>query len=260
MAAWQVLWIVLMFTTGGLNAIIASFTGFTLFRTACRYSVVILLLVLLWAAERLTAWERNAAGRMPPETLRIGSLTVAAAVCLLVLWDQVPRSPTPEQTGAIARQVESDREFVRRMEDSLPDGAMVFQLPVMEYSGQAIPGIPPYDHFRPYLYSRDLKFSFGNLPGDARDAWQMESQKRLVEGAAVDQQAQQIRFNIGNVRRAVDEIRKQGFVALYINRNGFPDRGRGLADALLELGYDKPPIYSAAGDMACIVLDRPAGK
>ena len=258
-AAWQVLWIVLMFTTGGINAIIASFTGFTLFRTACRYSVVILLLVLLWAAQRLTAWERNTAKKMAPDTLRIAVLTLAASLCLLVLWDQVPRAPTVEQTRAIALQVDSDRGFVGKMEGFLPAGGMVFQLPVMEYSGQAIPGVPPYDHFRPYLYSKDLKFSFGALPGDPRNAWQMQVQQLLVDGAAIDQQRQLIRFKPDNVRAAIERIRKEGFAALYVNRNGFPDRGKGLFDTLLELGYEKPPIYSAAGDMACIVFgDQPA--
>ena len=41
MEAWQVLWIVLCFSTGGLNAILGA-AGFTLFRTGCRYSIVIL--------------------------------------------------------------------------------------------------------------------------------------------------------------------------------------------------------------------------
>jgi hypothetical protein len=56
------------------------------------------------------------------------------------------------------------------------------------------------------------------------------------------------------VRQAVDEIRSKGFAAIYVNRNGFPDRGKGLFDALLELGYDAPPIYSPAGDLACIAI------
>jgi hypothetical protein len=81
-------------------------------------------------------------------------------------------------------------------------------------------------------------------------------QQKLVEGASVDQQAQQVRFVANNVRRAVDEMRGKGFAAIYVNRNGFPDRGKGLFDALLDLGYETPPIYSPAGDLACILLDN----
>ena len=71
---------------------------------------------------------------------------------------------------------------------------------------------------------------------------------------AIDQQAQQVRFVADNVRRAVDEMRAKGFAAIYVNRNGFPDRGKGLEEALLALGYEKPPIRNATGDLACFIL------
>jgi hypothetical protein len=248
--AWWVLWIVLFFNTGGLNSLLAAFTGFTLFRTACRYSVVILVISLLYAAQRLSDWQRQAAGRYPADMLRIGTITAAIAACLLVIWDQVPRPPAAEQTALIAKLVESDRAFVGRLQATLPDKGMIFQLPVMD--GTPLPGVPASDHYRPYLYSTSLHWSNGALPGSKTLQWQQSVQQKLVTGATVDQQAQQVRFNIGNVRQAVDEMRQKGFAAIYVNRNGFPDRGKGLFDALLELGYDTPPIYSSAGDLACI--------
>jgi len=255
MEAWQVLWIVLCFSTGGLNSILGAF-GFTLFRTGCRYSVVILAIALLYAAQRLTALQRAAAFRTDPGTLRIGGLTAAAAASLVILWDQVPRAPTREQTATIARQIESDREFVARMEASLPPNAMVLQLPIMEFPEEPVPGVPPYDHFRPYLFSRQLRFSFGSMKGRPREQWQQAVQKQLLNGATLNQQTQQIQFNQNSVGTAVDEMRKQGFAAIYVNRNGFPDRGKGLEKSLLELGYLKPPIDSAAGDLVCIPLTR----
>ena len=255
MEAWQVLWIVLCFSTGGLNSILGAF-GFTLFRTGCRYSVVILAIALLYAAQRLTALQRVAAFRTDPGTLRIGGLTAVAAASLVILWDQVPRAPTREHTTTIARQIESDREFVARMEAALPSKAMVLQLPIMAFPEEPVPGVPPYDHFRPYLYSRQLRFSFGSMKGRPRDQWQQAVQKQLVNGATLNQQTQQIQFNQNSVGTAVDEIRKQGFAAIYVNRNGFPDRGKGLEKSLLELGYLKPPIDSAAGDLVCIPLTR----
>ena len=250
LAAWWVLWIVLFFNTGGLNSLIASFTGFTLFRTACRYSVMILVIVLLYAAQRLSAWQRTAETRLAPDILRIGMVTAASAACLLVLWDQVPRTPTAERTAQIARAVESDRSLVEKLEATLPPRAMVFQLPVTD--GTPLPGIGGSDHFRPYLYSRDLHWS-GN-PSSETLKWQQAVQQTLVEGASVDQQAGQLRFVTANVRKAVDGMRGKGFAAIYVNRNGFPDRGKGLFDALLDIGYEKPPIYSSAGDLACIPL------
>jgi hypothetical protein len=255
--AWWILWIVLFFNTGGLNSLIASYTGFTLFRTATRYSVVVLVIVLLYAAQRLSAWQRDAASRYPADVLKIGTLTAAVAASFLVLWDQVPRGPTAENTALTATLVDSDRAFVDRLEQALPERAMIFQLPVMD--GTPVPGVATHDHYRPYLYSTRLHWSHGALPGSETLQWQQSVQKQLVEGAAIDQQAQRVRFDISNVRRAVEEMRRRGFVAIYLNRNGFPDRGKGLIDALLELGFDTPPmIYSAAGDLTCILLgDRP---
>lgn len=252
---WQVLWIVLMFTTGGLNAIIGAL-GFTMFRTGARYSVVILAIVLLWAARRLSAIQAPADEKQPQAGLAISPVWAAAAIaaCGLILWDQVPRPPSREQIAEIERQVEADREFTGKMEAALPEGAMVFQLPVMEFPEGPIPGVPPYDHFRPYLFSKHLRFSFGSHKGRERERWQPAVQAKLFEGANLDQQAGIIRVNEANAKVAIDELKRLGFSAIYVNRNGFPDRGKGLEEALLALGYDKPPIRNAMGDLTCIVL------
>jgi len=256
MAAWQVLWIVLMFTTGGLNAIIASFTGLTLFRTACRYSVIILLLVLLWAVEKLTEWQRTATVRWPTDTVRIAVTTLAVALAGLVVWDQVPRAPTVQESETIAQQVRSDRHFVEAIEQALPAGAMVFQLPAMEASGNAIPGVPPYDHFRPYLYSRTLKFSFGATPGNDVSMWQQAVQRQLRTGAEIDHGNNSLRFVPANVAKALNEMKAAGFAAVYLNRRGFPDGAEGLEAALREIGYTKPLIESKLGDLACFELEH----
>jgi len=254
MAAWQVLWIVLFFNTGGLNSTVAAFTGFTLFRTACRYSVVILAIVLLYAAQRLSAWQRDATRRLPSDTLQIGLITAAIGLYLLILWDQVPRSPTADQQATIARQVAADRDFATRMEETLPAKAMVFQLPVMD--GSPLPGIPAYDHTRPYLYSKQLHYSFGAPNGSESEIWQQAVQQQLLAGAVLDQKVKQIRFLPKSVATAVDEMRNRGFAAIYVNRNGFPDLGKGLEQSLQELGYSKPPIVSTAGDLVCIPLKK----
>jgi len=255
--AWWLLWIVLMFTTGGLNAIAGAF-GFTMFRTGARYSVVILAIVLLWAARRLTTLEAETAPTGADLATKRLWMAAAAAICGLILWDQVPRAPSREQIAAIERQVAADQEFTEKMEAALPNGAMVFQLPVMEFPEAPIPGVPPYDHFRPYIFSNHLRFSFGTHKGRERERWQPAVQGKFFEGASLDQKAGIIRVKEANAKVAVDELKRLGFSAIYVNRNGFPDRGKGLEEALLALGYDKPPIRNATGDLACFVLEKPA--
>ena len=263
LAAWQVLWIVLCFSTGGLNSILGAL-GFTLFRTGCRYSIVILAIALLHAAQRLTALQQAASAREEFLAAQSGGkhrhadgngsatdraiaatampFTIAAALlCLVILWDQVPRSPTPKQTALIAGQVKADQEFVAQMEAALPPGAMVFQLPIMQFPEAPAPGMPPYDHLRPYISSplsgKHLRFSFGSMKGRPREQWQQDLGKVPFE-------------------KAVSQIADRGFAAIYLNRNGFPDQGKQIVEKLREMGFTKPRIDSSAGDLVCIPLTR----
>jgi hypothetical protein len=258
--AWWLLWIVLMFTTGGLNAILGAF-GFTMFRAGARYSIVILAITLLHAARRLTDWQQEsearamAAGR-PTDTITIATWTAAVGLVAVILFDQVPRAPTAETIAGIKHQVAADREFTETMESALPTEAMVFQMPVMEFPEAPLPGVPPYDHFRPYLFSKQLRFSFGSHKGREREKWQPAVHAKFFEGATIDQQAGMIRVKPDNARVAVQELKRLGFSAIYLNRNGFPDRGKGIEDALLELGSTRPPIRNATGELACIILEE----
>jgi Cdc6-like AAA superfamily ATPase len=76
------------------------------------------------------------------------------------------------------------------------------------------------------------------MKGRPREAWQQELGKRSLE-------------------EAVAEIEKRGFAAVYINRNGFPERAQPIEKALRAMGYSKPPIVSATGDLVCILLEKP---
>ena len=222
---WQVSWILAMFTTGGLNAIIGAF-GFTMFRTGCRYSVVILAIVLLFAARRMAS--------LPLRSGLASLLAILAAA--VVLWDQVPRPPDIKETQGIAFQIESDQEIVEKMEAALPPGAMVFQIPIMEFPESPAPGLSPYDHLRPYLFSNRLRYSFGSMKGREDTQWQRD----LTNLSLAD---------------AVAKLRGMGFRAILINRNGFPDKAKGFLQSLSTLGHSQV-IESPAGDLVCVVLAR----
>lgn len=222
--AWQVSWILLVFTTGGLNAI-AGALGFTMFRTGCRYSVVILAIVLLFAVLRMSA--------LPLRRGLAALLAILAAA--VVVWDQVPRPPSAKESEAIAFQIDSDRELVEKLEAALPRGAMVFQLPIMDFPESPVRGLSPYDHLRPYLFSKSLRFSFGSMKGREDTLWQKELEKLPLEGA-------------------VAKLREMGFRAILINRNGFPDRAKGFLESLQAGGHVRI-IESSAGDLVGVVLE-----
>ena len=123
------------------------------FRASTRYSIFILCLVLMYAARQLSlaAWARTA--------WAYGAATLLA---LVALWDQTPPFVTDSDLKATAQQVASDRQFTEDMERRLPAQAMVFQIPVMDFPESPGPNIGSYDHFRPYLYSNHLRYSFGS--------------------------------------------------------------------------------------------------
>ena len=253
--AWWVLWIIIMFTTGGLNAIIAAFTGFTLFRTAIRYSIVVLLLALLYTGSRLTAWQQQATTTVGLGCVKAIAVVATLAITALVLWDQLPRTPTAEQRATIADAVNSDRAFVATMEAALPFAAdgkkpMVFQLPVL--GGPRRPKIPTSHHFRPSLYGRDLHYSNGASGDTLR--WQLEVQRQLFCGVERGDLRQPMVLHKANVRKALAMLKQKGFAAVYVNRAGYDDRAAGLEAMLRQLGYDRF-IDSPRGDLLCVPLE-----
>jgi hypothetical protein len=51
----------------------------------------------------------------------------------------------------------------------------------------------------------------------------------------------------------VDKLEGYGFSAVYLNRNGFPDKGEGILKALQAMGRDDM-IQSDQGDLVCVIL------
>jgi len=158
---------------------------------------------------------------------------------LLALWDQMP---TMAQTRAnlteLSRMVDSDRQFTKEIEENLPKGAMVFQLPIVDYPESPSFGVSSSEQFRPYLHSKDLRFSFGAVKGRPWLAWQRE----LGEMSFPD---------------SIHRMESLGFAAVYVNRRGFQDRGESILNSFKELGYSKI-IESKAADIFCVLIHSAA--
>jgi hypothetical protein len=238
--AWMILWIVLYAVIGGLNCF-AGIGGVLLFRSSNRYSLFIATIALLWAARHISR-------------LKLPSPAVVVLPCLLTwvaLWDQIPgKKPAVDQsfpvapirldgeTAAVRTVVDSDRHFVEKLEAALPPRSMVFQLPVMDFPETPIRGVSAYEHLRPYLYSKTLRFSFGTAKGRPRERWQ----KAILEKSLPD---------------IVSELESYGFGAIYVHRGGFDDRGKELTAALAATGRDRI-IESERGDVFAVLLNPSA--
>jgi hypothetical protein len=224
--AFLILWIILFSNVGGLNSILGVL-GFQLLRTTTRYSIFIMAIVLMYAVQRLSLIK-----------FRIPMVAFVFAVLALVIawWDQTPPRVTDQDLQEIASKVASDRDFTEKMEQKLPANAMVFQLPVMDFPESPASGVGSYDHFRPYLYSQKLRFSFGAEKGRP----------------AADWQHQLVQQSFGDV---IMQLEGMGFAAIYLNRNGVPDKGASMIKALNEMGYGNI-IESRDGDLVCIFLQK----
>ncbi len=219
-----VLWTFLYATVGGVNGIVGV-AGFEMFRSTTRYCIVILCVALLFAVRRLSLISRRWNSPWP--------VVAPLLVGVIGVWEMLP--PTAgEDPSTTALIVNSDRQFAQTMESMLPKGAMVFQMPVMDYPENPVAGVPAYAHFRPFLYTKDLRYSFGSDKGRVQDAWQ-----HVITGLSPADQ--------------VAALERYGFSAIYINRGGYPDKGESLIAQYKAAGCDTV-IDSQLKDISFVVL------
>ncbi len=224
-------WVLAFASVGGITNILAFFTGLVLFRATNRFSIFLSALVLLFVVTRLGRWFSGRPGWL--------SLAAAGVIAAFGLVDQLPPAPGLEKQQRIARRIESDRELGRLLEGRLAPGAMVFQLPVMMF-----PESPPahmladYEHFRPYLATESLRFSYGMLRGRSRGRWQRDAETLPTD-------------------EFVRKLERYGFSALYFNRSGFPDRGEKLLGDLAAMGRTER-LDGKLGEQVVVMLQPSA--
>jgi hypothetical protein len=224
-----VLWALAYSAVGGLNAIVGAL-GFVWLRATNRFSVWVLAVVLLWSGVRLSHALRS---RPRPVSVLLAGLAVA-----IVLGDQLPLLAKAATLPALQRVVASDRAFTRSIEAALPRAAMVFELPVMDTpEGQPVGKATPHEQLRPYLYSTQLRFSYGSDKGRPREAWQRDAE--ALEPA--------------ELARALERI---GFAGVLVNRKGYEDGARQLRSELAAGGREQA-WESSDGDFLFVRL-RPA--
>jgi hypothetical protein len=104
----------------------------------------------------------------------------------------------------------------------------------MDFPENPIPGISAYEHFRPYFYTQNLRYSYGCDKGREQDAWQ-----RVIVGMTPAEQ--------------IAALESYGFSAIYVNRAGYPDKGEGLLNKFKAAGRTEV-IESPLKDLYCVVL------
>jgi phosphoglycerol transferase len=140
----------------------------------------------------------------------------------------------------MAAQVRADRQFGRALESALPRGAMVFQLPVLGFPEVLTPyRLGDYEHFRPYLATQHLRFSYGAPKMRPQSRWQ-----RDLENVPVAE--------------LIQRLEHHGFAALYFNRRGYKDGGESILQKLNASDYQQH--LTSVDDNQVAVFLRPSAK
>jgi phosphoglycerol transferase len=142
-------------------------------------------------------------------------------VLFVGIWDQTNKTFVPPY-DQVAADFCSDHDFVRQIESRIPQQA-VFQLPYAPFAEWNVHQMNCYDHMRGYLHSRTLRWSGGAVQGRACDFWQCQ-----VCSQPVSKMVQALAF--------------ARFKGIYLDRFGYPDRGRQLENELKHILHQEPLI------------------
>jgi phosphoglycerol transferase len=155
-----------------------------------------------------------------------------AAVVLVGLVDQGQAARRiNERHAGIAAEVADLRSLVGALEGALPSGAMVFQLPVRAYMSESDFGrMKQYDQFKPYLVSKDLRFSYPAFSNE-QVRWQQEMTRLDVP-------------TLGS------RLAAQRFAAVLVDRYGYEDQGAAVIANLRRTVGDDRVILSTDRFMA----------
>jgi phosphoglycerol transferase len=220
--------------TGGLSWVFG-IGGFTEIRSWNRISVFIgfyaLVAVGVWL-DRFRAW-------LPDFRARTFVVPAAAALLVVVgVFDQTSDAIVPDSRRS-QTEWDNDARFVAQIEETMPAGSAVFQLPYLPFP-EAELSVPPYgmvdyDPLRGYVHSDDLSWGYGGTQGRAAD-WQ----EQVVE-LPTDEM--------------LDAVAAVGFRGLWVDRLGYPERARDIESEVRDaLGTE--PIVSDDGRFAFFDLRR----
>ncbi|WP_370526291.1 sugar translocase [Pantoea sp. Ap-967] len=216
-------------TIGGLGSLFAMLVSPSI-RGWNRLSVFIAFAAILFLFLALELVMR----RFAPRLLRYPA-AVAAAMLLFGLYDQTnPACLSCNQLNK--RAFESDRDFVQAIEQAVPKGAAIYQLPYIGF-----PETPPLHRLLNYqmmagvLHSNELHWSFGGMKGRPGDLF--------YRSLAQEPMAKQI-----------EVVRNLGFEGITIDRRGYADNAEALISELSSRLQSAPALQSADGELVFFKL------
>jgi len=189
---------------GGINALIGLISEFYLLRGTNRYSIILSSIALLYLAFSLDRWSRSWS--------RLTRYALVFILTALGLGDQALPMLKAQHYHLDRNDitVNSDRSLVEKLENLLPPQSMIFMLPVRSFpESPPIHNLSDYELLRPFLYSTQLRYSYGTNKGRPEADWQQDL-SQLPAG------------------EFLQKLEIYGFAGILLNRRAYPDQGESL--------------------------------
>lgn len=212
--------ILLIATIGGFGSLFALFVSSQI-RAYNRISVFIAFLSLFALAlllERLL-------GRYNRKKVYRVAINICIVILIIVGYlEQTDKNFVPNYVG-IKSEYRMDEKYISEIETLIPENSMILQLPYVSF-----PENPPvykmidYDHFKSYLHSNSLRWSYGAMKGRATSDW-------LKDASASD------------TTKLLEKLSFAGFQGVYIDRYGYEDGGEQIEKEISEI-LERQPLES----------------
>jgi phosphoglycerol transferase len=196
---------ILLGTIGGLGSLVAFFISPQV-RAYNRVSVFIAFFSFLAVGLFLDRVRQRYATTKRRRMIFYGLLVVVLGVGIV---DQRSHNYIPDY-AKLRSEFRHDAAFVKGIQAAMPEGAMIFQLPMVSFpENPRVNRLNDYDLVKGYLHSTRLRWSYGAIKGRENDAWQ----RWVTSKPAPD---------------LVGALALAGFDGIYIDRNGYTDNGAKL--------------------------------
>ncbi len=219
------LFAVLFATVGGFSSIFSNFvTG--LIRGVNRVSIFIAFFAIAALCIFMTDFLKGKRKKW----VKITGCVFFAIIVAVGLYDQIPGSMTGN-SAVYAAEKESDCKFVRQIEDQVPPKSMIYQLPYHPYpEGGPVNNMTDYQLLIGFLYSDELRWSYGGSKGREGDLW-----NKSVAALPPEQM--------------IAAVRDKGFAGIYIDKRAYTDAEFSNLILTLNACIGHEPINSENGNL-----------
>ncbi|SEW07586.1 hypothetical protein [[Clostridium] fimetarium] len=161
---------------------------------------------------------------------------IGVLVTLFCIWEQFPTSYIPKYNDNYINYY-SDANFVAAIEDSVKEGAMIYQMPYHEYpEGNPVNNMADYQLFVGYVHSDKLRWSFGSIKGRDGSDWNNTAYSQLT------------------TEDTVAYLENSGFSGIYIDRRAYTEEELERLERQLETVTGCTPMYSDNGNLSFFKL------